>query len=637
MSFIDYDILSASSSKELREKLAEKIAEGWQPFESPNIVEPSKGGPNAYNQAIVRSGDLSQLPTPVSNEDEEPDYYYVVTIAGQSNSMSYGEGLPMPKTFDRPHPRVKQLARRSNIKPGGFACKYNEIIPADHCLHDVQDMTKFKHPKANDSEYGCVGQGLHIGKKLLPFIPANAGILLVPCGRGGSGFTVTGSEGQYYEESGAIESSLKWGLNTPLYKDIVARTKAALSKNKKNVFLGVVWMQGEADLATGKYSQHNELFLKMVEGFRKELSQYDAQCVFGSAANVPWICGDTTHWWKNKYPKQYEIVYGGYKGKTSQAIYFVPFMKDENDNNVLTNSPTDDPDITSIGNYGSGHRKDNKTWTSESRGSHFGSWQRRGIISDRLATALLAHSAKSSAFVNGVTGEIIKQEQPTQPKNDNIVTTPTPRTVISLTGAGGDVATEQGWTVTGANIQSVENGKAIALTKAVSNETWTISKATDIAQTLLENGGKLLCKFKLSGNPDPKKAKFGFGIYYKTSKPVADDISFDGTGSLFLANFFLQTIGGKLNIMMHRTGNNRNVQIDSYGDYDNNWHTLELQYEKGTGTVIPVLDGKAGSKFKLVKDNIALGDEAFVLTDITNNQTHDLAIETLTISINNPT
>ncbi|EPF4983527.1 DUF6645 domain-containing protein, partial [Escherichia coli] len=87
----------------------------------------------------------------------------------------------------------------------------------------------------------------------------------------------------------------------------------------------------------------------------------------------------------------------------------------------------------------------------------------------------------------------------------------------------------------------------------------------------------------------------------------------------------------------HRTGNNRNVQIDSYGDYDNNWHTLELQYEKGTGTVIPVLDGKAGSKFKLVKDNIALGDEAFVLTDITNNQTHDLAIETLTISINNPT
>ncbi|MGD1264277.1 Ail/Lom family outer membrane beta-barrel protein, partial [Escherichia coli] len=24
--------------------------------------------------------------------------------------------------------------------PGGAACRYNDIIPADHCLHDVQDM-----------------------------------------------------------------------------------------------------------------------------------------------------------------------------------------------------------------------------------------------------------------------------------------------------------------------------------------------------------------------------------------------------------------------------------------------------------------------------------------------------------------
>ncbi|EEX3746649.1 sialate O-acetylesterase, partial [Escherichia coli] len=47
------------------------------------------------------------------------------------------------------------------------------------------------HPKADLSkgQYGCVGQGLHIAKKLLPYIPNNAGILLVPCCRGGSAFT----------------------------------------------------------------------------------------------------------------------------------------------------------------------------------------------------------------------------------------------------------------------------------------------------------------------------------------------------------------------------------------------------------------------------------------------------------------
>ncbi|EPX3061604.1 hypothetical protein ACWYRF_004993, partial [Escherichia coli] len=94
------------------------------------------------------------------------------------------------------HPRIKQLARRNTVTPGGKACAFNDIIPADHCLHDVQDMSALNHPKADLSkgQYGCVGQGLHIAKKLLPYIPNNAGILLVPCCRGGSAFT-QGAEG----------------------------------------------------------------------------------------------------------------------------------------------------------------------------------------------------------------------------------------------------------------------------------------------------------------------------------------------------------------------------------------------------------------------------------------------------------
>ncbi|WP_205714713.1 hypothetical protein [Escherichia coli] len=52
-------------------------------------------------------------------------------------------------------------------------------------------MSTLNHPKADLSkgQYGCVGQGLHIAKKLLPYIPNNAGILLVPCCRGGSAFS----------------------------------------------------------------------------------------------------------------------------------------------------------------------------------------------------------------------------------------------------------------------------------------------------------------------------------------------------------------------------------------------------------------------------------------------------------------
>ncbi len=48
--------------------------------------------------------------------------------------------------------------------------------------------------------------------------------------------------------TGASESSTRWGVGRPLYKDLIGRTKAALAKNPKNVLLAVVWMQGNLTL-----------------------------------------------------------------------------------------------------------------------------------------------------------------------------------------------------------------------------------------------------------------------------------------------------------------------------------------------------------------------------------------------------
>ncbi|STI86981.1 phage protein [Escherichia coli] len=47
----------------------------------------------------------------------EPEWYYVIVLAGQSNAMAYGEGLPLPDSYDAPHPRIKQLARRNTVTP----------------------------------------------------------------------------------------------------------------------------------------------------------------------------------------------------------------------------------------------------------------------------------------------------------------------------------------------------------------------------------------------------------------------------------------------------------------------------------------------------------------------------------------
>lgn len=99
-----------------------------------------------------------------------PDYYYVLTVAGQSNAMAYGEGLPLPDREDAPHPRIKQLARFAHTHPGGPPCHFNDIIPLTHCPHDVQDMQGYHHPLATNhqTQYGTVGQALHIARKLLP-------------------------------------------------------------------------------------------------------------------------------------------------------------------------------------------------------------------------------------------------------------------------------------------------------------------------------------------------------------------------------------------------------------------------------------------------------------------------------------
>ena len=43
-------------------------------------------------------------------------------LAGQSNAMAYGEGLPLPDSYDAPHPRIKQLVRIQTPLRCGVRC-----------------------------------------------------------------------------------------------------------------------------------------------------------------------------------------------------------------------------------------------------------------------------------------------------------------------------------------------------------------------------------------------------------------------------------------------------------------------------------------------------------------------------------
>ncbi|EFS9520240.1 DUF1737 domain-containing protein [Escherichia coli] len=651
MTFKHYDVVRAASPSDLADTLAQKIREGWQPYGGPFSSYTDDGA--ALIQAIVAEGDVSTpvvvKPTgregAVISATSDPGYYFVVVLAGQSNGMSYGEGLPLPETYDRPDPRIKQLARRSTVTPGGAACKYNDIIPADHCLHDVQDMSRLNHPKADLSkgQYGTVGQGLHIAKKLLPFIPANAGILLVPCCRGGSAFT-TGADGTYSDASGASENSTRWGVDKPLYKDLIGRTKAALKKNPKNVLFAVVWMQGEFDFG-GTPVNHAAQFGALVDKFRADLADMAGQCVGGSAGGVPWICGDTTYFWKQKNESTYQTVYGSYKNKTEKNIHFVPFMTDENGVNVPTNKPEEDPDIPGIGYYGSKWRDSSATWTSQDRASHFSTWARRGIISDRLATAILVHAGRTAEFITGKQPDMVKPTVPSGEGPEREAEAPVSnRTLMSLLASGEDLAS-QGWRYyhkpadgdsVNKNIAEAvvsdagaTGGKALQLNKP-ENHIWFLEHdAAGQGAELLKKGGRVSVRFKLPGSLVPNQ--FALGIYWQLSS-LPEGVMLSGEGNDMLMSFFLQTDTTNLNAMHHRKPN---AKLDTFGVFDNGWHTLAFEFAGNNSIqVTPVLDEKRGAAFTLVKSPASGAADKLQLTDISKSATYTLLIDSIAVEVN---
>ncbi|EKF0032672.1 9-O-acetyl-N-acetylneuraminic acid deacetylase, partial [Escherichia coli] len=541
--------------------------------------------------------------------------------------------------------RIKQLARRSTVTPGGVACKYNDIIPADHCLHDVQDMSRLNHPKADLSkgQYGTVGQGLHIAKKLLPFIPANAGILLVPCCRGGSAFT-TGADGTYSDASGASENSTRWGVDKPLYKDLIGRTKAALKKNPKNVLFAVVWMQGEFDF-DGTPGNHAAQFGALVDKFRADLADMAGQCVGGSAGSVPWICGDTTYFWKQKNESTYQTVYGSYKNKTEKNIHFVPFMTDENGVNVPTNKPEEDPDIPGIGYYGSKWRDSSATWTSQDRASHFSTWARRGIISDRLATAILVHAGRTAEFITGKQPDMVRPTVPSGEGPEREAEAPaSKRTLMSLLASGEDLAS-QGWRYyhkpaggdsVNKNIAEAvvsdagaTGGKALQLNKP-ENHIWFLEHdAAGQGAELLKKGGRVSVRFKLPGSLVPNQ--FALGIYWQLSS-LPEGVMLSGEGNDMLMSFFLQTDTTNLNAMHHRKPN---AKLDTFGVFDNGWHTLAFEFAGNNSIqVTPVLDEKRGAAFTLVKSPASGAVDKLQLTDISKSATYTLLIDSIAVEVN---
>ncbi|EGI3956640.1 sialate O-acetylesterase, partial [Escherichia coli] len=174
-----------------------------------------------------------------------------------------------------------------------------------------------------------------------------------------------------------------------------------------------------------------------------------------------------------------------YKNLTAQNIFFVPFLTDENGANTPTNAPGEDPDIVAVGYYGAASRTQ-ANWTTAQRDSHFSSWARRGLISDRLATAILVHAGRGPELISGqaVTqpDEKPSPDTPSTPSPDTPSTPPADTTTMTTlfayraTESGGAYA-PQGWSAGGGKAEIVDDagasgGKAMKLTKTAGKSSW---------------------------------------------------------------------------------------------------------------------------------------------------------------------
>ncbi|EJH9516178.1 sialate O-acetylesterase, partial [Escherichia coli] len=438
------------------------------------------------------------------------------------------------------------------------------------------------------------------------------------------------------DASGASENSTRWGVDKPLYKDLIGRTKAALKKNPKNVLFAVVWMQGEFDFG-GTPVNHAAQFGALVDKFRADLADMAGQCVGGSAGGVPWICGDTTYFWKQKNESSYQTVYGSYKNKTEKNIHFVPFMTDENGVNVPTNKPEEDPDIPGIGYYGSKWRDSSATWTSQDRASHFSSWARRGIISDRLATAILRHAGRVA--LNAGASSTVSEVRPSSPSGAEATGVTALLSYLASESEGS--LKVQGWSASGGRAEVVSDaegtgGKAVKLTKEAGKSSWVLEYAAGNGAALLQKGGQIRCRFKVSGALAANQYVMAF-YWPVSSLPQGVALTGDG-GNNLLAAFYIQTDVKDLNVMYHNAKvATNNLKLGTFGAFDNEWHTLAFRFAGNNSLqVTPVIDGQVGTPFTLTQSPVsAFAADKLHVTDITRNATYPVLIDSIAVEVNN--
>ncbi|MDR1010229.1 MAG: sialate O-acetylesterase [Opitutaceae bacterium] len=181
--------------------------------------------------------------------------FYVFLLAGQSNMA--GRGL-VGETDRAPDPRILAFAG-----PGRW-------IPATEPLH-------------NDKRGAGVGPGLAFARALLPHLPPDVSIGLIPAAFGGT------SMAQWQKD---YKGDFRWPDGRTLFQ---LATESALAAAKEGTLAGILWNQGEADGSRARRDggvEYRARLDALIADFRATLDRPDLP--FVAATLGPWRRPNTT-------------------------------------------------------------------------------------------------------------------------------------------------------------------------------------------------------------------------------------------------------------------------------------------------------------------------------------------------------
>lgn len=202
-------------------------------------------------------------------------------------------------------------------------------------------------------------------------------------------------------------------------------------------------------------------------------------------------------------------------------------------------------------------------------------------------------------------------------------------TSVGYNGRRGDgTLAAQGWTqTTGGAFTPVAQGDGngghyLHITKN-SGVVWDIRQpASESPGDLIRYGGRLFCRFRLTGAVSEGRYAFAFYLKVKASEiPDGVTLASDGSPDMnpTVMNFAVSTKGGKIALCQHRGSWSGNiVEIADWGRFDNAWHTMELIYPGGNSVMVtPVLDGVEKAPVSLSYSAAIAPEGMIYLTSIT--------------------